>query len=224
MKRSKRYQKNLEKIQEVKSVEEAIEQLKSLESVKFDEKVEVHAKLNINPKKTEQNIRLSVALPHGTGKTPKIAVFCDGEDAKKAKAAGAELVYGEADIEKVAQGKIKLDFDVVLSTPKMMPKLAKIARILGPKGLMPNPKNETVTPNLDKAIEAIKKGKATLKNDDGACIHQIIGSISFDKKALLENYKVLIEALEKQKPAKLKGKLLKRVTLSTTMGPGVRVV
>ncbi|MBU2025526.1 MAG: 50S ribosomal protein L1 [Patescibacteria group bacterium] len=222
MKRSKRYRNNLKKIENVKSFDEALDRLKELEPVKFDESVELHVKLNINLKKSDQQVRFSTELPHGTGKVLKVAAFLEGGDAKKAKAAGADFVFSGADILKIGD-KIKIDFDVCVATPSMMPGLAKIAKILGPKGLMPSPKNETITTDIEKTLKQLRKGKINVKSDSGGCVHQMIGKLSFKKEDLADNYKVILEALEKQRPAKLKGKFVKRITVSTTMGPGIRV-
>ena len=222
MKRSKRYNSNQKQIKRVKTVDKAVDLIQGLDKAGFDESIDVHAKTNIDFSKSEQKIRISVQLPHGTGKIPKLAVFAKGEKAKEAKKAGAELIYGEKDIEKIKKDG-KTSFDLALAVPEMMPRLARIAKILGPKGLMPSPKSETVTPNIGKAIEALKKGKAQVKSDSGGCIHQTIGKLSYKKEELLENYKSLMDILEKQKPEKLKGKLIRSVYLVPTMGPGVRI-
>jgi len=223
-KRSKRYRSNVEKIKtpELMTIEEAIDMLQAFEKVKFDESVEVHLKLNINPKKTEQQIRASVELPHGTGNTPTIAVFAKGEKMDEAKKAGADFVYDEDGIEKLKGGE-KILFDISVATPDMMPRLAMIAKILGPKGLMPSPKTETVTPNIADAVSQLKRGKANFKSDEGGCLHQSIGRLSYEKEKLKENFKVFIESIEKQKPPKLKGRLIKSITLSATMSPGITV-
>jgi large subunit ribosomal protein L1 len=228
--RSKRYNQSLEKLktaeEKIQKIEQALDLLLGLdkeEKVKFKESVEVHIKLGIDPSKSEQHVRSSLELPHGSGKSPKVAVFAKGEKAKEAKEAKADHVFSEKDIEKFQQGKEKIDFDVVIATPDMMPQLAKIAKILGPKGLMPSPKNQTVTTDVKKMIESVKKGLANVKSDRGGSIHQIIGKIDFDKKKLLENYQALISEIEKNKPAKMKGKFLKAVYVSTTMSPSIKV-
>lgn len=223
-KHSKRYRSNIDKLGDKKtlSIDEAINALKAFDKAKFDESVEVHIKLNINPKKTEQQVRASVELPHGTGNTPSVAVFAAGDKAEEAKKAGADFVYDETGIEKIKGGE-KILFDISVATPDMMPRLAAVAKVLGPKGLMPSPKTETVTPNVGKAVEQLKKGKANFKSDEGGCLHQSIGRLSYEKEKLLENFKVFIEAVEKQKPAKLKGKLVKTITLSASMSPGISV-
>ena len=223
MKKSKRYRENLEQIKEIKTINEAVDGLFAIKKAGFDESVDVHIKTNIDFSKSEQQIRVSVELPHGTGKIPVIAVFASSEKAKEAKSAKADFVYGEADIEKLKKGG-NISFDLAVATPEMMPKLAQIARILGPKGLMPSPKSETVTVDIAKTIQALKKGKSQIKSDAGGCIHQTIGKLSSKKEEILENYKVLMSVLEKQKPKKLKGKFIKSAYVAVTMGPGIRVL
>ena len=222
MKQSKRYRNNLEKIKGVKAIDKAIDSFKDFKQAKFDESVEIHVKLSLDPSKSDQQIRTSVEFPNGTGKVLKIAVFAEGDKAKEAKTAGADFVFGASEIEEMGKTG-KITFDVALATPQIMPQLARIAKVLGPKGLMPNPKAETVTENIKKAMNLLRKGKADLKNDNGGCIHQVIGKLSFGKKELIENYKVLMAAVEKQKPAKLKGKFIKNISISTTMGPGIKI-
>lgn len=201
------------------SLEEAVKLAKELKTAKFDESVEVHIKTNIDPKKTDQQIRSTVVLPHGTGKTKKVAVITS-TSAKEAKEAGAEIVGGEEMIDKIAK---KVDFDVLVATPEMMPKLAKVAKILGPKGLMPNPKTETVTTKIKETVEALKKGKAAYKSDDGGNIHQVVGKVSFDDAKLVENIKAFLESVEKAKPTAVKGKLIIGVSICSTMGKGFRI-
>ncbi len=224
MKKSKRYRAAVEKIEKTKKYtpEEALEIINQLPPVKFDESVEVHLHLNIDPRKTDQHIRGFVSLPHGTGaKAQKIVAFTETQ-VDEAKKAGADIIGDEKLIEKIAKDK-KIDFDVVVATPEMMPKLSKIAKILGPRGLMPNPKSGTVGTKIAEMIAEIKKGKAELKTDKGGNIHQIIGRRSFTPEKLLENFKVLVEAVQKNKPAKVKGQLMKSITISTTMGPGIKI-
>lgn len=225
MKRSKRYQKNSELIEKGKkySVDEAIELIKKAQPAKFDETVEAHFNLNINPEKTEQQVRGNVELPHGTGKTLIIAVFTEDEKAAaEAKKAGAQLIGGDNLITEI-QTKGKIEFDIAVATPDMMPKLAKIAKILGPKGLMPNPKSDTVTPNVEKTVNELLKGKINFKSDKLGNVHTSLGKISFDQAALKENFSILKKALEKAKPAGIKGKFVKTVTLSSTMGSGINL-
>ena len=221
---SKRFKEAQQKIdpRKVYSIGEAIELAKATSTVKFDATVEVHIKLGINPKKSDQQIRSSVSLPYGTGKTVKIAVIADNnEQQKAAKAAGADLV-GEADlIENIKKGKI--EFDILVATPAAMRLLAPVAKVLGPKGLMPNPKDGTVTQNVAEAITNLKKGKINFKNDDSANIHTLIGKVSFDKEKLVANFLALLDGVLKAKPSSAKGNYIKNVSLSTSMGPGIKV-
>jgi large subunit ribosomal protein L1 len=202
--------------------EEAIALVKKLSTVKFDESVEIHIRTRIDPKRSEQLVRGSVSLPHGTGKTIKIAVFAEGEKEKEAKDAGADITGGQDLIDKIKKTE-KTDFDIALATPDMMPKIAVIAKTLGTRGLMPSPKNETVTTNIKKGIEDLKKGKVTFKNDETANIHVIIGKVSFDDKKLIENFDAFIEALQKSKPSSVKAEFIRSVTITSSMGPGIKV-
>jgi len=225
MHRSKRYRSNKELIENSKlhSIDEAIEIIQKLNQAKFDETVEVHFRLNINPEKTEQQVRGNVELPHGTGKKVRIAVFAEGASVlNKAKKAGAEVVGGDDLIEEI-RTKGKINFDIAIATPDMMPKLAKIAKVLGPKGLMPNPKSETVTAEVEKAVSQLAKGKITFKSDKLGNVHVALGKISFDPQALKENYELLKKALEKLKPSGIKGKYFRSITLTSTMGPGLKL-
>jgi large subunit ribosomal protein L1 len=221
--KSKNYKKAVESFDADKqySIEEALEILEKFPKAKFDESVEVHVNLNIDAKKSDQQIRASVALPHGTGKTKKIAAFTESQQAE-AKKAGAEIVGDEKLVAKIIDTK-KIDFDVAVATPEMMPKLSKAARVLGPRGLMPNPKAGTVGPKVEEMIKELQKGKADFKTDKSGNIHQIIGRRSFTSKQLKENAEVLIDTISKNKPAKVKGKLLKTVTVTATMTPGIKV-
>jgi len=207
----------------VYSVAEAIELVKKTSTVKFDASVEVHVKLGIDPKKTDQQIRATVVMPHGTGKTKTVAAFVGANDEADAKAAGADFVYGEEDIKKIKDTG-KIEFEIAVATPEMMPKLAIVARVLGPKGLMPNPKTGTVDKNVKKMVEEIKKGKAAFKNDDGSNIHQVIGKVSFDAKKLEENLAAFMDAIKKVKPQGSKGTYIKGLFLTSSMGPSVKVV
>ena len=206
----------------VYSLTEAFALVKKTSNVKFDASVEVHAILGIDPKKTEQQIRTTVVLPHGTGKNKKVAAFVGANDEKKAKEAGADFIYGEEDIKKIKDTG-KIEFEVAVATPEMMPKLAVAAKVLGPKGLMPNPKTETVGPDVKKMIEELKKGKITFKNDDGGNIHLSIGKTSFSEAQLQENFLSFAEALKKAKPQSAKGTYIKTIFLTTTMGPSLKV-
>lgn len=201
---------------------EAIALVKETSTVKFDASVEVHACLGINPKKGDQQIRATVVLPHGTGKTRSVAAFVGPNDEAAAKAAGADFVYGEEEIKEIKDtGKVA--FDIAVATPEMMPKLAVAARVLGPKGLMPNPKTDTVGKDLDKMIGDLKKGKAAFKNDDTANVHQAVGKVSFSDEQLKENIEAFLDALKKVKPNSAKGAYIKALYLTSSMGPSVRV-
>jgi len=220
---SKRFdeaEKNIDK-GKVYNFKEALSILKGVPKAKFDETVELNIHLNMDPKKTDQLIRGTVALPHGTGKKTKVAVFCKGEHEKKAKEAGADFVGAEDLIEKVANGF--LDFDRAISTPEMMRELSKLGKILGPKGLMPSPKTGTVTNNIADAIKEVKAGRIEFKTDKQAGIHVGIGKISFTETQLLENATALIDAINTLKPASVKGAFLKSVSVATTMGPGLKI-
>ncbi|HCC13376.1 MAG: 50S ribosomal protein L1 [Candidatus Magasanikbacteria bacterium GW2011_GWD2_43_18] len=206
----------------VYTLDEAIALVKETSTVKFDASVEFHARLGIDPKKSDQLIRATVVLPHGTGKTKRIAAFVGPNDEKAAKEAGADLVLGEEEI-KAIKDTGKIDFDIAVATPEMMPKLAVAARVLGPKGLMPNPKTDTVDKNVAKMIEALKKGKAAFKNDDQANIHQLVGKTSFDNAKLKENIETFIDALKRAKPAGAKGIYIKTAFLTSAMGPSVKI-
>ncbi len=202
--------------------DEAVKLAKETSGVKFDASVEVHANLGIDPKKGEQQIRATVTLPHGTGKSKKVAAFVAPEKEKEAKEAGADFVYGEEEIKKIKDTG-KIDFEVAVTTPDMMPKLAAVAKVLGPKGLMPNPKTETVGPNIKKLIEELKKGKMTFKNDDTGNVHVSVGKVSFTEAQLKENLAAFLEALKKIKPSTSKGAYIKNLVLTTSMGPAIRI-
>ncbi len=201
---------------------EAIQLSKSLSKAKFDASVEVHFRLGIDPKKGDQQIRSAVSLPHGTGKTVRVAAFVSPDKEKEAKEAGADLIGNEDLIAEIKKTE-KTDFDVAVAEPLMMRNLAQIAKILGTRGLMPSPKNETVTPNPAKAIEELKKGKVSFKNDDTANIHVAIGKVSFEDKKLEENYNAILDAIKKLKPAKSKGIFFKNISMTSSMGPGVKI-
>jgi large subunit ribosomal protein L1 len=203
-------------------IEEAIKLAKETATTKFDSTIEVAIKTGIDPAKSEQQIRATVLLPHGTGKKIKIAVVVPADKQKEAKSAGADIVGGEEIIEEIAKTQ-KINFDILVTIPEMMKNLAKVAKILGPKGLMPNPKTETVTTNIKKTVEELARGKVSFKNDDTGNIHLAIGKVSFDDKKLIENYQTFRETLNKYKPASIKGLFIKNITLSSTMGPGIKV-
>jgi large subunit ribosomal protein L1 len=201
--------------------EEAVEIVKKIASAKFDETVEVAVKLGVDPKHADQQVRGAIVLPHGTGKTSRVLVFAKGEKAKEAEAAGADFVGAEDMVEKIQGGWA--EFDVAVATPDMMGMVGRLGKILGPKGLMPNPKVGTVTMDVTRAIGEIKAGKIEYRTDKAGNIHAPIGKVSFDSEKLIANYNILLDTLIKVKPSGAKGQYLKGVTLSTTMGPGVKV-
>ncbi len=200
---------------------DAIELVKKVSTAKFNETVEVAVRLGVDPKKQDQQVRGVVVLPHGTGKTKRVLVFARGEKAKEAEAAGADFVGDSDVIAKIQQGW--LDFDVCVATPDMMAEVGKLGRILGGKGLMPNPKAGTVTPDVTKAIGEIKAGKIEYRLDKAGQVHAPIGKVSFEADKLKENLATLIDALQKAKPAAAKGVYMKNISISSTMGPSVRV-
>lgn len=202
---------------------EAIELTKKLSKTKFDASVEVHFRLGIDTGKGDQQIRATVSLPHGTGKTIKVAAFVMPEKIKEVKEAGADLVGGEDLIAEIKKTE-KTDFAVAVAEPGMMKNLAAIAKILGTRGLMPSPKNETVTPNPAKAVAELKKGKVSFRSDDTGNVHAVIGKVSFLPEQLLENYNTFLEAVKKAKPSSSKGVYIKNIALSSSMGPGVKVI
>ncbi len=202
------------------SIKEAIELLKQMPQPKFDQSVEMHFKLGVDTKQANQQVRGSVTLPHGLGKLKRVAVFCEETKTKEAKAAGAILVGGEELIKKIATTG-KCDFDVAVATPEMMKKLASVAKILGQKGLMPNPKTETISPEVGKVVQALNSGKINFKVDESGNIHQMVGKLSFDAAKLQENAEALMQAIRRAKPTGVKGTYLRNVVLTTTMGPAV---
>ncbi len=222
MKKTKDYSKIYDK-NKAYSFNEALEIVKKINKTKFDPSIEIHVRLGINTKKSDQQVRGAVSLPHGTGKTLKIAAFVSPENEQAAKDAGADFVGGDELIEEIKKTE-KTDFEVAVAEVAMMRNLAKIAKILGTRGLMPSPKNETVTPNPVKAIEELKKGKISYKNDDTGNLHAIIGKLSFEDKKLLENFQVLIENIRKAKPNSTKGTYIKNVSIASSMSPGVKVL
>ncbi len=199
---------------------EAMALIKELATAKFDESVEVHIDLAIDARKGDQQVRATVALPHGTGKSVRVAVITDTKQ-QEANDAGAEIVGGEELIAQIKEGKVIGDVDVIVATPEMMPKLAQVARILGPRGMMPNPKAETVTTNVASVVEGLKKGKVDFRNDKTGVVHQAIGKVSFDTEQLVENYEALLAAIEAARPAGFKGALVKAIAVCSTMGPAV---
>ena len=223
MKHGKKYKAIAEKVEKNKlyKAEEAFSLVKEGKVAKFDESIEVHVRLGIDPKKGEQQVRAAVVLPHGIGKTKKIGVVTSTK-AKEAQEAGADIVGAEDLIEKIKNNKVS-NIDIFVASPEMMPKLAQVAKILGPRGLMPSPKTETVTDKIKETVEMLKKGKISFKNDSAAVIHQVIGKKSFDAKKLEENYSAFMEAVSKAKPTGIKGKYIISVSVCSTMGPGVKV-
>lgn len=201
---------------------EAMELIKKTAKAKFDETVEIHIRLGVDSRHADQQVRGAVVLPNGTGKTLKVLVFAKGEKAAEAEAAGADYV-GAADLSDKIKNENWFDFDVAIATPDMMGVVGRIGRVLGPKGLMPNPKAGTVTMDVAKAVNDAKAGKIEYRLDKANIIHCVIGKASFEVDKLIENFKTLMEAIVKAKPASSKGQYLKSVTLTTTMGPGVKV-
>jgi large subunit ribosomal protein L1 len=200
---------------------EAVRMLKSFPAAKFDETVEAHFNLGLNVRHAEQQLRGTLMLPHGTGRESKVAVFADGEKAREAEQAGADVV-GTADLAKQVEEGFD-DFDVAIATPDQMSVVGKLGRILGPRGKMPNPKTGTVTMDVAKAVQEAKAGKLEYRTDRGANVHVAIGKKSFDEKQLVENYAALIEEIMRAKPSAAKGRYIKTVTLTSTMGPGIHV-
>jgi large subunit ribosomal protein L1 len=222
-KHGKKYQESLKKIdrEQAYELEEAVRLVKEVAPATFDETVEAAFRLGIDTKRADQQVRGAVVLPHGTGKTKRVLVFAKGEKAKEAEQAGADYVGEDDLVNKVTQGW--LDFDVVIATPDMMGQVGKLGRILGPRGLMPNPKTGTVTFEVAKAVEEVKAGKIEYRADRAGNVHAPIGKVSFDEEKLAENFQVLIETLIKAKPPASKGQYMKNASVSSTMGPGIRV-
>ncbi len=216
-------QEALKKVDATKaySVEEAVALAKDTNIAKFDATVEVAYKLNVDPKKADQQIRGAVVLPNGTGKTQTVLVFAKGEKAKEAEAAGADFVGDDDMVAKIQGGWF--DFDVVVATPDMMATVGKLGRVLGPKGLMPNPKTGTVTMDVTKAVEEVKAGKVTYRVDKAGNIHVPIGKVSFDNEKLVENFNTINDVLLKAKPSTAKGQYIKNISVTTTFGPGIHV-
>jgi len=200
---------------------EAVRLLKQFPAAKFDETVELALRLGVDPRKAEQMIRGTVNLPHGTGRSVRVAAFAQGDKAREAQEAGADLVGGEDLVNEVLKGSI--DFDAAVATPDMMPVVGKAGRVLGPRGLMPNPKAGTVTPDIGKAVRDIKGGKVEYRVDRQGNLHLLIGKRSFEEQRLLENYLTVVDEIIRAKPSTAKGKYLKSVTISSTMGPGIHI-
>ena len=224
MKKGKKYTEALNKIEKGKlyTEEEAVELVKQVSTSKFDGSVEVVIKLNLDTRKSDQQLRGAIVLPNGTGKTKKVLVLSKTDQAKVAKEAGADFV-GEADLVDKIQKENWLDFDVIIATPEMMPLLGKLGKVLGPRGLMPNPKTGTVTTDVTKAIDDVKKGRIEYRTDSYGNVHAIIGKVSFDAKKLVENLQAFVTVIVKSKPQTAKGTYIKNISVSSTMGPGVKV-
>ena len=223
-KKSKKYVEALGKIDRTKLYDskEALALVSEIATAKFDETVEAHIKLGVDSRHADQQVRGAIVLPHGTGKTKKVLVFAKGEKAKEAEAAGADFVGAEDLVQKI-QKENWFDFDVVVATPDMMGVVGRLGRVLGPKGLMPNPKSGTVTFDVTKAVEEIKAGKVEYRLDKSNIIHVAIGKVSFGGEKLAENFNVLMNAIIKAKPSAAKGQYLRSVTVTSTMGPGVKI-
>jgi large subunit ribosomal protein L1 len=223
MRRGKRYRALREQIDRTRdySPGEAVSTVRSLQSSKFNEAVEIHIRLGVNVRHADQQVRGTLVLPHGLGKEVKVAVFAQGDKAREAEAAGADFVGGEDLAERVQGGFT--DFDVAVASPDMMPVVAKLGRILGPQGKMPNPKVGTVTDDIGRAVEQAKAGRVEYRTDRSGIVHLVIGRTNFDERPLLENYAAVIDEIVRAKPAASKGRYIKSVTLSPTMGPGIRV-
>jgi len=219
----KRMKAQLAKVDRMKNypLDEALKILKGTASAKFDESVDVSINLGIDAKKSDQNVRGTAVMPRGTGKKVRIAVFAEGNAAEAAKKAGADIVGFQDLADQIKAGKI--EFDLAIATPEAMKIVGQLGQILGPRGLMPNPKVGTVTPNVAKAVESAKAGQAQFRTDKAGIVHCAIGKASFEAEALKENFLSLVTALNKVKPAASKGAFLKKVTISTTMGPGIRL-
>lgn len=222
--RGKKYQESIKTInrENLYDVSEAIELVQKTAKAKFDETIELSIKLGVDPRHADQQVRGAIVLPHGTGKSKKVLVFAKGDKATEAKEAGAEFVGQEEYVAKI-QNENWFDFDVVVATPDMMSIVGRLGRILGPKGLMPNPKSGTVTFDVGKAVKEIKAGKVEYRVDKTSIIHVPIGKASFGTEKLTDNFNTLMEAVIKAKPAAAKGKYLKSVTVSSTMGPGIKL-
>jgi large subunit ribosomal protein L1 len=221
--RGKRYAEAISKVDREREYTptEALKLLQELPMAKFDETVEVSFRMGVDPRKADQMIRGTVSLPHGTGRSVRVAAFAQGDKAREAQEAGADIVGGEDLVAEIAKGNI--DFDAAVATPDMMSIVGKAGRVLGPRGLMPNPKAGTVTNDIGKAVRDIKAGRLEYRVDRQGNLHLVIGKRSFDEKQLLDNYLAVVDEVLKAKPAASKGKYIKTVTVSSTMGPGIKV-
>ncbi len=221
--RGKKYQEAAKLVDRSKfyDIEEAVPLLKKAATAKFDETVEVAFRLGVDPKKADENIRGAVVLPHGTGKTQRVLVFAKGEKVKEAEAAGADYIGDQDIINKINDGWF--DFDVIVATPDMMAEVGKLGRVLGPKGLMPNPKTGTVTFEIEKAVKEIKAGKVEYRVDKAGNVHVPIGKVSFDDEKIIENFETIVDTIIKAKPQSSKGTYLKTIAITSTMGPGIKI-
>ncbi len=219
----KRYREALAKVDRLREYApaEAVAIVKAAKAAAFDESVEIHVRTGLNVRHADEQLRGTIALPHGLGKDVKVAVFAQGDKAREAEEAGADVVGGEDLAKRVEEGFT--DFDVAIATPDMMPVVGKLGRVLGPQGKMPNPKVGTVTMDVRKAVEESKAGKVEYRTDRTAIVHMVIGKTSFEERALLENYAAVLEELVRAKPSAAKGKYIRTITMTSTMGPGIKV-
>ena len=224
-KRGKKYLEALNKLEKGKAYtkEEAVKLAKETSVSKFESSVEIAVRLNLDTKKADQQLRGAIVLPHGTGKTKKVLVVTRGENAKKAESAGADFV-GDVDVLEKIEKENWFDFDVMIATPDMMPLLGKLGKILGPKGLMPNPKTGTVTTDVEKAVKEVKAGRVEYRTDSYGNVHGIIGNTSFTDEDLLDNLNAFMNVLIKAKPSTVKGDYVKNIAIATTMGPGIKIL
>ncbi len=222
--KGKKYKEAVSKIEKGKAytLEEAVKLVKETSTSKFDGTVEIAVRLNLDTKKNDQQLRGAIVLPNGTGKSKKVLVLAKGDAAKAAEEAGADFV-GDTDMITKIEKENWFDFDIIIATPEMMPLLGKLGRVLGPKGLMPNPKTGTVTTDTKKAVEDVKKGRVEYRTDSYANVHSIVGKVSFEDDKLIENIKAFLDVIIKSKPQSAKGTYLKNVSIASTMGPGVKV-
>lgn len=223
-KKSKKYTEALSKVEKGKlySLEEAVKLVKETSTSKFDGTVEIAIRLNLDTKKNDQQLRGAIVLPHGTGKTKKVLVLAKGDAAKAAEEAGADYV-GDVDMITKIEKENWFDFDVIIATPEMMPMLGKLGKVLGPKGLMPNPKTGTVTMDTKKAVEDVKKGRVEYRTDSYANVHALVGKVSFEDEKLVDNIKAFVDVIIKSKPQAAKGIYIKNISIASTMGPGIKV-
>ena len=224
MKKGKKYLEAVSKVDKTRvyTLDEAVKLVKETSVSKFDGSVEIAMRLNLDTRKSDQQLRGAIVLPNGTGKEKKVLVIAKGDNAKAAKEAGADYV-GDTDMLEKIEKENWLDFDVMIATPDMMPLLGKLSKVVGPKGLMPNPKTGTVTTDVKKAVSDVKKGRVEYKTDSYGNVHALVGKVSFTEEALMENIKAFVAVILKSKPSVVKGVYVKNVTLSTTMGPGIKL-